>query len=206
MTGQSNKWLSLKDASELLGIHPTTLRRWADHGDVPVYITPGGHRRFLEQDLRGMIDNRLALQPSAIVKTWATNALTATQQRLQTHTPDVAWVDSFDEIRRAEQRELGKRLLGLIMQHVSMPEGDQSLLSEAGDIANVYARQCAEIGLSAAESLEIVIFFRDSMTETALQLPQVASFDDDMRLSLMRKINQVFNLIQVALVKHYSGK
>lgn len=204
MSSTANKWLSLKEAANLLGVHPTTLRRWADNGDVPVYVTPGGHRRFLESDIRAMIDNRLALQPNGAAKAWANNALVATQQRLQTHVPGTALLQAFDEKRRNEQRELGKRLLGLIMQHISLPDDDESLLAEAANIANRYAESCAEIGLTAAQSLEIVIFFRDGMIETALQMPQVASFDDSMRLRLMRKINQVFNLIQVALVKHYS--
>ena len=39
-------WLSLGPASELLGIDPDTLRRWADEGRVPAWTTPGGHRRF----------------------------------------------------------------------------------------------------------------------------------------------------------------
>jgi excisionase family DNA binding protein len=39
-------WLSLGPASRLLGVDPDTLRRWADDGRVPAYLTPGGHRRF----------------------------------------------------------------------------------------------------------------------------------------------------------------
>ena len=39
-------WLSLGEASRLLGVTPATLRRWADHGDVAAFVTPGGHRRF----------------------------------------------------------------------------------------------------------------------------------------------------------------
>jgi excisionase family DNA binding protein len=205
MVSSSRKWLSLKVAADLLGVHPTTLRRWADNGDVPVYVTPGGHRRFLEYDVRAMIDNQLTMQPNGIIKAWASNALVATQQRLQMRATNTQWLQAFDADRRAEQRELGKRLLGLIMQHISLPDDDESLLAEAAHIATRYAKNCAELGLTADQSLEIVIFFRDAMIETALQLPQIASFDDEMRLRLMRRINQVFNLIQVTLVKHYKG-
>ncbi len=197
-------WLSLKKAADMLGIHPTTLRRWADHGDVPVYVTPGGHRRFLESDIAAMIESQRLVQGSGAEQVWANSALFATQQRLQNQSSRARWLEVFDDAQRAEQRALGNRLLDLIMHHIALPESDESLLSEATGIANRYAVICSEIGLTAAQGLEIIIFFRDGMTEVALQMPQVADFDDDMRLRLMRKINQVFNLIQLTFVKYYS--
>src|SRR3982751_4212343 len=39
-------WLTLQDASEMLGVATSTLRRWGDAGRVPMKRTLGGHRRF----------------------------------------------------------------------------------------------------------------------------------------------------------------
>lgn len=37
-------------AARMLGVHPNTLRSWADRGQVPVTRLPSGYRRFtLEQ-------------------------------------------------------------------------------------------------------------------------------------------------------------
>ena len=33
------RWLSLGPASRVLGVDPDTLRRWADHGEIPVTVT-----------------------------------------------------------------------------------------------------------------------------------------------------------------------
>lgn len=33
-------------AARLLGVHPNTLRAWADKGQVPVTRLPSGYRRF----------------------------------------------------------------------------------------------------------------------------------------------------------------
>lgn len=38
-------------ACEILGVHPNTLRRWADTGQLPSIRLPGGDRRFLISDL-----------------------------------------------------------------------------------------------------------------------------------------------------------
>jgi excisionase family DNA binding protein len=39
--------LSLPQAARLLGVSPTTLKRWSADGRLPHVRTPGGHRRFL---------------------------------------------------------------------------------------------------------------------------------------------------------------
>lgn len=43
---EHDDWLSLREASEKMGVSGATLRAWADDGRVESYRTPGGHRRF----------------------------------------------------------------------------------------------------------------------------------------------------------------
>jgi excisionase family DNA binding protein len=38
-------------ASVLLGVHPSTLRRYTNRGMLPVTKLPSGHRRFARADL-----------------------------------------------------------------------------------------------------------------------------------------------------------
>ena len=42
---------SLTEAAEILGVHPDTLRAWADDGKVAMWRSPGGQRRFRRRDL-----------------------------------------------------------------------------------------------------------------------------------------------------------
>ena len=44
-------WLTLTEVSEILGIHPSTVRNWADQGVLPVHRTQGGHRRFMRSEM-----------------------------------------------------------------------------------------------------------------------------------------------------------
>jgi hypothetical protein len=48
-------WLALGAASQIVGVDPDTLRRWADEGRVEVYLTPGGHRRFERGSLQRLV-------------------------------------------------------------------------------------------------------------------------------------------------------
>lgn len=44
-------WLTLGEAARYLGVAQSTVRSWSDVGRVPTFRTPGGHRRFRQQDL-----------------------------------------------------------------------------------------------------------------------------------------------------------
>jgi excisionase family DNA binding protein len=45
--------ISVKEASELLGVTPKTLRLWEKEGKIISHRTEGGHRRYEITDLLG---------------------------------------------------------------------------------------------------------------------------------------------------------
>ena len=47
--------LRLSDAAAIVGVHPETLRRWADAGKVRSFRTPGGQRRFYRDDVENLL-------------------------------------------------------------------------------------------------------------------------------------------------------
>lgn len=49
------EWLTIREASALVGVSVATLRRWCDAGEVRAFTTPGGHRRFLRSAVLGLI-------------------------------------------------------------------------------------------------------------------------------------------------------
>ncbi len=49
------RWLSIDAACKMLGVDQSTLRRWSDTGKIPVFRTPGGHRRYAEDDIRALM-------------------------------------------------------------------------------------------------------------------------------------------------------
>lgn len=198
------EWLTLSEAAHLLGVHPTTLRRWTNNGDIPARITPGGHRRFSRSQLAAYVGQNepgTRIGPGQI---WGSYALTETRQRL-TNQPEPRWLTLFDTDTREEHRALGRRLMGLLIQHISAPADNQDLLIEAKSIAGRYAQLCQRVELTAAEALEATTFFRDTMTEVAIQMPEVALLESETQLRLLRKINQIFNLVQVTVVEYYNS-
>jgi excisionase family DNA binding protein len=49
------EWLSLREAADMLGIHPATVRQWADRNELPSRRTSGGHRRFRRSDIEARL-------------------------------------------------------------------------------------------------------------------------------------------------------
>ena len=46
MVGETRRYLNITEAARRLGIHPQTLRAWADKGYVDHIRMPSGYRRF----------------------------------------------------------------------------------------------------------------------------------------------------------------
>ena len=47
--------LTIGQARKLLGVSEVTLRHWTDEGKIKAFVTPGGHRRYVESELRSFI-------------------------------------------------------------------------------------------------------------------------------------------------------
>ena len=155
-------WLTLKQAAHKLGVHPTTLRRWADAGEILVMLTPGGHRRFAMAD-----------------------------------------VERFAKVLHRQQREDIRRLMGLILRYVAVNEGGEILLEEARVIGRAHAENALGLGLSLVEALQAMLFFRDTMVEVAMQLPEVAHVRPEANQRLLRRINTLINAVQLAIADAY---
>ncbi|MFN2106874.1 MAG: helix-turn-helix domain-containing protein [Candidatus Promineifilaceae bacterium] len=204
MSDHREQWLPLSAAAERLGVHPTTLRRWSDNGDITTMLTPGGHRRFMVSDLDKFAENRRRLMGrDQVAAEWADRALQTTRQEIVTRS-DEPWLSSLDNGTRDSNRRLGQQLLGLTMQYISAPEDElPPLLDQASAIGRQYGEMAFENGLPLTEALEATLFFRDLLVETALQLPENMPVKPQANVRLMRKINHLLNKIQLNIVEVY---
>lgn len=86
--------LSSHQASQLVGVSPSTIVDWINRGRLPAFRTPGGHRRIKVGDLRRFLaSTRMPLPPAL---------------RERPTTKRVFVVDDEPAVIRAIQRELDK--------------------------------------------------------------------------------------------------
>lgn len=200
------EWLGLGQAARYLGVHPGTLRRWADHGEIPVILTPGGHRRFPLADLQQFAESRKQLRlASGLEQRWADQALLRTRQEIvgQQQEP---WLVAFNETDRQKERALGHRLMGVMLQYVALTEGGDDLLEEAQTIGQAYAATALRLGLSLVEALQAMLFFRDTMVEAAVQMPEAARARPEANARLLRRINRLLNSVQLSIAVVYEQR
>jgi len=163
------EWLSLTEASELLGVHPATLRRWTDAGSVPFFRTPGGHRRFRTTDLaawmQGKQSTALTRQAEALVQ----NAVGYTRQEMaHKHVSNESWYLAFEhESDRQQMRDTGRKLFGLAIQYMSRTRDHEPVLQEGRRIGEFYGQECARQGISLVDTVRAQFFFRESLLRAA---------------------------------------
>lgn len=200
-----DRYLSLSAASKLLGVHSTTLRRWADAGAVPLYVTPGGHRRFARSDIEALAA-RKPLSTRALGSAWAARALAQTRQELAVATPARhSWLANIDEAERASWRRIGQQLMGVVLHYINSPRDDEELLGEARRIGADYAAQARRTGMPLTAALEAALFFRDSLVESAMQLSEDAHPRHEESARLLRRISRVANEVHLAVAAAYEA-
>ena len=158
------EWLSLKDASAFLGIHFTTLRSWADNGEIRVFRTPGGHRRFGLQDLRRFLDDRAqyALLPNT--EAFVDGAVDRVRTEIAKISKDESnWNYALDEGATVVRKSRGRQLFSLAIAYVLKPLRRETLLVDGRRLGHEYGREAALSKVSLVQTGKAVQFFRNQL-------------------------------------------
>ncbi len=204
MTEITSEWITLTEASRLLGVHPMTRRGWVDAGLIHAFRTPGGHRRFQIDELRNFL-NQHQSNPTTRALVIAPDQ-TLQQVRKQLNAEPVtqsSWYLRLSESQRAKQRELGQRLLGLLLQFVSRRENAEHFLDEGRALAAEYGHELALAGLSAGELARAFLFFRRTIVNAAYPPEAKRGQGDAEDLHLFSRINIFMDELLIATLNAY---
>ena len=197
------KLLSIKQAAAMLGVHPLTLRSWAEKGHIPHFRTPGGHRRFREADLLEFLAkiNRGDSEPKL-----ESVAHRAVQRAIATLPGTEGFVarpikgPAVTEEQRAEMRSVGQNLLRLSLQYVSDTH-NEAVMEEGRKIGRAYGAFARRHQMRMSEMVATFNFFRDAIIEAMFNAPEDAAELDASNPTLYRRLNRFFNEVLLATVK-----
>jgi excisionase family DNA binding protein len=198
-SSQTDRWLELGAAAHMLGVHFTTLRRWADEGQVPCYRTPGGQRRFKESEL-------LAFLKNSHTGDAALAALTALPAAVATPHVGVAsepWAGKFDAAQRSALRSEGRQMMAMLMQYATRGNGGEVFLEEGRRMAADYGHFCRSAGLSLVETAQAFVRVRRSITDSVYEAGSLAGTPDAETWRLYDRMNHFLDSMLLATLEAY---
>jgi excisionase family DNA binding protein len=177
LTEETGEWISLQEASALLGVTTSTLRRWGDSGRVPMKRTLGGHRRFQRSAIA-----QLRTAPSAPAAPAALARPSSPHHGWNFDARELArqdWHNRFTSGQLTDRmRGLGQRLLGLLIQYINRREGDARFLVEARTVGENYGRESRSAGVTLHDTVEAFLFFRSAFSQLTMPMPRIAQPTD----------------------------
>lgn len=197
-------WISLGEASRLLGIAPGTLRRWADDGRVPVFMTPGGHRRFSRSAISALLPVARSRRPT-LARLGASPERMARAYRRRHATgerPVRPWVAALPEDTRDTFRARGRELVRLLLEHLDAPDAEiaEARLREASHLAAAYGREVAALGTSLSEAVERFLWFRSPFVAELGTLSRKRGLDTREATALVADAESVTDRLLVAMM------
>lgn len=196
---QVDRWLELGEAAKLLGVHFTTLRRWANDGQVPCYRTPGGQRRFKESELRAFLSSLRT--GDAVLPVLA--ALPPAYATLHVGVAGEPWAGKFDASQRSALRSEGRQMMAVLMQYATRGNGGEVFLEEGRRMAGDYGRLCRTAGLSLVETAQAFVRVRRSIMDSVYEAGALAGSPDAETWRLYDRMNHFLDSMLLATLEAY---
>jgi len=198
----SHEWLTLKDASEFLGIHFTTLRTWADKGEIPVFRTPGGHRRFGVADLRRFLDDRASRAIVPQRETLVNAAVDHVRQHIQASENSASWRYDLEGDAAIQRQQRGRQLFSLAISFVMKPLRRERIIEDGRRMGAEYGREAASHEVGLVETGRAVQFFRHQLLHAVRNEDGSGALDaDDVRIQGL--IDQFLDEVLYAVLEGY---
>lgn len=198
----SSRWITLGQACKLLGVNESTLRRWADAGHVRSFRTPGGHRRFSEEDLRSLVAGHVpGREPYTSIGNMALSRIRRRLQRGRSQT--APWYSGLTDDQRERMRFLGRRLVSLVSEYLTKGARRSRLLDEAREIGQEMGQELAGDGLPIRDFMEAFIFFRKGLDDTAMEITQKSEMSSEEAVEIWELLSSLADQVLLAIAEAY---
>jgi excisionase family DNA binding protein len=162
--------LTIGRASRMLGVSETTLRQWTDEGKIKAFITPGGHRRYIEAEIISFMGTQHRVQGirDLVAKIEMTPPIE--MELAQTHFANMPWYGRLDSDSKARLGSLGRKLYGMVIMSITKQNKQEQAMQLAREVGHEFGTYLAEIGLSLSDSLEAFMLHRSPLINATTDL------------------------------------
>jgi excisionase family DNA binding protein len=155
-------WLSMGQASAVLGVSTATLRRWAVAGRLATFTTPGGHRRFNPAAVEALLPKRRPTRPALAGATTADQIQRAYRQSIHDDAGLPSFLDRVPSGARGSLRGYGRIITSSILRYLEAADGDlrEATLGEGLIAAAAYGRIAGMLDATMRETVATFLRFR----------------------------------------------
>lgn len=202
---QAQAWLSLGRASRMLGVSHSTVRRWADAGEIRSYRTSGGHRRILEEDVRQFMAQHTQGAGSTDTDRISELAVGRVKRRLsrRRQSREMDMFADLDAASRERLRFIGRQLVDLFARFVSSRTRPERFIDDARGIGGEYGRTLVGAGVTLTDAVMTFNALRHSLEETAAQLASEAQQGTDEAVEAMESILALADTVLEGMAQVY---
>ncbi len=202
-------FISISEASQILGVSETALRQWTDEGKIKAFVTPGGHRRYSKVELKKFVGtHRRMLGVEDLVIELEDTALLH-REIDRRFLEGTVWYNNLTDESKRRLAELGRRVLDLIIKYI----GEPSKRGEATELAHQVGRDFGETlagqGLALTTSVEAFIAHRDPLLNATTHLMKRKEAFSGRVVEAIPLVTHIMDEALVALVaahQHYRNR
>ena len=198
-------WLSLRQVADMLGMHPATVRLWADRNELPSRRTSGGHRRFLRADIEARLQKEAERKHNPAAQLLVQSVLGRVRFAFTDGTlNNLPWYQHFNDAAREAYRRLGRRVLELLLRALTNSASSDELRQEAIQLGREYGTITCTSQVPVADAVRAFLYFRNIVDESVLQLAEIRGTRDHHDIpwaESLRQIQALTNEILPALIE-----
>ncbi len=195
-------WFTLGKACRLLGVDESTLRRWADRGHIHAFRTPGGHRRFAQEDIDQLLNARE--RDGESYQGLSDMAVARIRRALHRRPAQAAgWYATVDESIRRRLRPLGRQLASLAADYLQRRGKRTALLTDARELGREYGRELEASRMPVAQAVEAFVFFRRSLDDSTKQASQRNGLSAEESMIACEQVNTLADQVLIGMTEAY---
>ena len=200
----NNEWLSLSEAAEVLGVHPSTVRLWSDKGQIPVHKTQGGHRRYKRSEITlwAESNSKSMEEPVAVEGMMQEVVKNVRMQISEGRLEAESWYQKLDADAREQYRMSGRSLFQGLMAYLAANGEDAE--SEAYAIGYEYASRARRYDLSYVDAARAFLFFRDALVDSVIKVYSEANIPTKRAAEVYARIHSFTDGILISLLDTYN--
>jgi excisionase family DNA binding protein len=198
--------LTIGQACKLLGVSEATLRNWTDEGRIKAFVTPGGHRRYVESELKAFI--------AAKSRMFTTQNLIDEMESEPRHKIQMArermaaapWYGRLDDAAKAKLRELGSSVYGLTVEYLTKKKDREETMRSAREVGKQFGEYLADVGISLTDAIEAFIMHRSPLIQVASDIVKREGVLRGQAADAVPLVTQITDEFLLSLVEAYQAR